>query len=86
MKSSRIDPDHRAGPPAMARWRVTIQGEAQMSNGEQFYGIVVLATFTLFSVVLAWQSWSYAHSKRARTIQLVRTPATGAQTFGHAAH
>ncbi len=57
-----------------------------MSNGEQFYGIVVLATFTLFSVVLAWQSWSYAHSKRARTIQLVRTPATGAQTFGHAAH
>ena len=49
-----------------------------MSNGEQFYGIVVLATFTLFSVVLAWQSWSYAHSKRARTIQpVIPSPSAG---------
>ena len=32
---------------------------ASMRSAEQIYGIIVLATFVIFSLVLAWESRGY---------------------------
>ncbi len=34
-----------------------------MRSAEQIYGIIVLATFVIFSLVLAWESFGYHRPK-----------------------
>ena len=44
----------------MLVWRsLDRQMGASMRSAEQIYGIIVLATFVIFSLVLAWESRGY---------------------------